>query len=447
VLESEEVILPITPPRRHRIRQLLGTVTAAALGLAIALAPATIAPAHSIRLADLSALDPSTMKESIQSLVMEYKVSEAEALRRLALQRTSALLDEQLLARFPDSYGGMWIDQAGGGILMIASTDPAGLGVVLQDLPDREHMKVVGVRHSRKVLQAAADRIMAVEGRVTMVTKAAGRPEVSFDVTATVDDMRNAVLVTGPRAAKYTASGLEHGHGLATGTVLVDTAWESITDDVCTIGSCTPPMRGGLRLDLYSSLSSSYTGFCTNGFNVHSSNGWQWTVTAGHCLTNANYTRHGNWVGAERWDTYVGDYYPYDGAVMPYVVSGGVNYAEYWLNGYAKNRVFYTGSTSMFPIYGMYTYDQIKVGWAACHTGAGFYGTKCGTVRSKDGGIRMNFTTQSGDSGGPLFSQVDNRAYAILKGHTSTDSYYSALSVLLNRAYATSGLTFSINTA
>ncbi len=64
-------------------------------------------------------LDPALMIETIDYLTKEYGITTAEAMRRLELQRTSALLDEELLKSHPDSYGGMWIDHAGGGVLVV----------------------------------------------------------------------------------------------------------------------------------------------------------------------------------------------------------------------------------------------------------------------------------------------------------------------------------------
>ncbi|WP_305788202.1 hypothetical protein [Symbioplanes lichenis] len=135
--------------------------------------------------------------------------------------------------------------------------------------------------------------------------------------------------------------------------------------------------------------------------------------------------------------------------VAPYVVTGGVNYATYWLNGQPANRVWDTNVSPLFPITGMYTYSQIGVGWVACHTGATSLNTRCGTVTGKNGGIVTNICTRPGDSGGPLFSEVDNRAYGVLSGTTNEDicsgSHFSPLSVIFAAAQAKSGISFAVN--
>jgi streptogrisin C len=405
-------------------RRWLGAIALITVGLGIGVVPAAAAAAEPIRLATQEPLDPALMGATIEYLTKEYGITTAEAMRRLELQRTSALLDEELQKSYPDSYGGMWLDHDNGGVLVVGATDPAVIQAALREAPDYAHMRVNRVARSLAFLQASAAKIMAVEGAVRREQTGDDPPETTFDVIASVDEVTNTVLVTGPHASKYSSGGLEQAHTLSAGTVTLSTAWPSVIDDACYIRGCEKPMRGGVQLQLYQSLSGSAGGNCTNGFNVRSSNGWQWTVTAGHCLKNANYTRHnGSWVGAERWDTFVGTHYGYDGAILPYVVTGGVNYATYWLSGRPDYYVFATGVSSAYPIRGMYTYSQIKVGWAACHTGAGYNGTRCGRVVGKDGSIRMSFATQNGDSGGPLFSQVDQRAYGILKGHSGTSGY------------------------
>jgi len=430
---------------RHRP---FGAFVAVVVGIAATLVSGTAASAYAIQLAAQPALDPADMVETVAALRKDYNISVGEAMRRLELQRTSAALEEALYKAQPDTYGGMWLDQAAGGTLVVRATDVDVVRSAVREVPDAIHIRVVQANHSRRALEAAAARIMAVEGKVERRMTATGQPEIDFDVVATVDDVRNVVAVQGPRAAKYTARGIEGARGLAAGTVLVDTFWPKLTEGACHIVGCVPPMRGGIKAWRHTSLSSlSTTAYCTTGFNLNG-NGWQWSITAGHCLRGSyNYTRNaGEWIGAERADTFVGDYYPYDGAIMPYVVTPTRNYAEYWLpSSFARNAVFNTGVTSMFGISKMYTHDQIKVGWAACHTGAGYNGTRCGTVRDKTSGIAMSFLTQGGDSGGPLFSQVDHSAYGINQGYGVNWSYYSPISVLLNRAFALSGITFRVN--
>ncbi|HEX6469749.1 MAG TPA: hypothetical protein VF069_11690 [Streptosporangiaceae bacterium] len=45
-------------------------------------------------------------------------------------------------------------------------------------------------------------------------------------------------------------------------------------------------------------------------------------------------------------------------------------------------------------------------------------GTRCGRVTSTDVGINTDICARDGDSGGPLFSELDSAAYGILEGNT-----------------------------
>jgi len=409
------------------------------------------------------------VRESVDYLTKEHGISQAEALRRLELQRTSADLDTKLAAVFPDTYGGMWLDQVGGGTLVINATKPAEISAALKALPERAHITVAPVAHSRRVLEADAKAIAATYGDI-----------------ATVDEVTNTVVVhpasaqalqtmaaSGAAAGKIAPSSLaglptEFGalaKGLdsalapytATGRVRVDQTPPAVTHPTCQITACGRPLRAGLEVGISSSLSGSYQTTCTNGFNLHGSNGWQYSMTAGHCLTgNLKYTRHnGIWVGSRNDSTFAGSAYPWDGAITPYVVTGGTNYAEYWLTNPPRNRVRFNSDNWSFPILGSYTYEQIKVGWSTCLTGATSGGTRCGVVTAKDGGIVTDSCVKFGDSGGPVFSQVDHKAYAIISkvsqgGGTSCPlgvrSYNSPLSKVFSNATSGSGITFGVNT-
>jgi streptogrisin C len=141
--------------------------------------------------------------------------------------------------------------------------------------------------------------------------------------------------------------------------------------------------------------------------------------------------------------------YPTDGALMPYVTSPQ-NYAVYW----KPNNWVIAGSNTQFPIRGSYTYDQIGVGWAVCMDGA-TSGHRCGHVTGKAGGIITDICEQHGDSGGPLFSEVDNKAYGMVDWDTTTDnscpsgyrSYHTAIQSLYNYAWGYQHITFKVKTS
>jgi streptogrisin C len=78
-----------------------------------------------------TSLDPKKVSASIQYLTATYKVSEAEALRRLELQNDAQKLDATLRKEHSAEYGGMWLDQDHGGVLNLATTSTAA---ALRDL-------------------------------------------------------------------------------------------------------------------------------------------------------------------------------------------------------------------------------------------------------------------------------------------------------------------------
>jgi hypothetical protein len=166
--------------------------------------------------------------------------------------------------------------------------------------------------------------------------------------------------------------------------------------------------------------------------------------------------------GSRPDDRYWNNDWPrYDWTMLPYQTDGK-NWVGYWLDARGNHNLVHsecTGSSNQpcsggeYQIKGMYTYSQIGIGWIVCGTGsgtevvypktnAGFTpGTRCGHIMSKSVdqgdyydtnsiwgfGIQADICTREGDSGGPLFSQIDGMAYGILSGGptrvpTATDS-------------------------
>jgi len=221
------------------------------------------------------------------------------------------------------------------------------------------------------------------------------------------------------------------------------------------------PMRGGLRLNIKRDGTGGWGG-CTAGFNVRSKGGttynnWAWVLTAGHCVvgktnnTDINHNgypilkQHAPTSGLEK------NSYPYDFVMLPYING---SYSQTWLDNFSgKNRVMKycrnggQDSDSDTPcgtqattadqwITGYHNFGDIHPGWVACasgtasdsanypasyDSGAGdgyLVGTRCGKViSSKDlVGIWTDICARLGDSGGPLFSQIDKTAYGILEG-------------------------------
>jgi streptogrisin C len=409
-----------------------------------------------------TALDPASARESVQYLVETYKVSEQEALRRLELQNDAGKLDELLRRDRGAEYGGLWLDQ-NKGQLVVAMTKPAAAAPYVKAMPDQANVRTQQVQHSLQELTAAKTRIAAKVGAgpdavyLPSVSETENRVVLWERAWVAQEKVaaRAAVAVEADTAHKAAAA----EPGLVVSAVLPEP--NPLSTPNVDLGFCHPlyctnygPMRGGLRLDL--KRDDGTWGGCTAGFNLRSSGGgfpgWGWVLTAGHCMrtkTNNTPTQHnGNDVlnqhGIEK------SAYPYDYAAVGYVDNPA---ASRWLESQTgRNRVLkycrnggkdsdadtpcgaQATSADEF-ITGTHTLAEIKAGFVVCATGsassavnypdsvdsgagAGYLvGTRCGHVLSTDVGINTDLCARPGDSGGPLFSQTDHTALGILEGN------------------------------
>ncbi|WP_084716391.1 trypsin-like serine protease [Saccharothrix syringae] len=416
------------------------------------------------------ALDPGSVTESVRYLVKAFGVSEREALRRLQLQDDATRLDQALRRDAAASYGGMWLDHAAGGVLVVAMTRPADADRLVRALPDRKNVRTQAVRHSLTDLDAARDRVAA---RVGAGPDAVYLPAVSEAENKVVVWERGWVAAD-KRAEQQTRRAA--GDAVAAEAANARAAVEAEPDDLVVTrtlvkpepmatpnvdwGFCHPlyctghgPMRGGLRLDMQ--RDNGTWGGCTAGFNLRSTGGGHpgkaWVLTAGHCMatkTNNTPTQH-NGTPVLQQHGIEKNAYPYDYAALPYVDAATANT---WLEGHTgRNRVLkYCRNGGMDSnvdtpcgeqatsadeyITGTRTLAEIKAGWVVCATGSGsnavnypdsydsgagtgyLVGTRCGRVLSTDVGINTDLCARAGDSGGPLFSQVDHTALGILEG-------------------------------
>ncbi|MEV4843116.1 trypsin-like peptidase domain-containing protein [Micromonospora matsumotoense] len=420
---------------------------------------------------------------SVSYLSDRYRVAPGEAARRLALQELSAPLADTLAARFPGSYAGMWLDQAGGGVLTIAATDPAPVTEAVAGLPDARHVTVVPVRHSRRDLDAAAARLAGTLG----VT--AGR-----DVL--VDERANEVLVLTGDAVPADDARLAGTLGAAG----VPVRARARLDDSAIPKACDPrycakaPMRGGIRLDV--PRDDGTVGGCTTGFNVRAKSGQYYVLTAGHCVVGGRHQRvDDTWhqflgpkvpVGLESTNPVLAENaFPNDYAVLPYAKGATTRWAyprrtvgnapslvNYWC--VADNPACASKGSRDVPITGVTPYGAVQAGWVVCATGSAYTpkageqyvdsgagagylpGTRCGEVIGKaSGGIDVRVCARPGDSGGPLFTESDGRALGILNNGdpgegpcTNPDekNTYAPVSVILDRVNGRTGLGFQIAT-
>ena len=414
------------------------TAIPAALAIALMAAPGH---ANASAAASESALPAGQVAESVNYLTSTYRITTSEALRRLMLQREAPRLNNQLAEQFPDSFAGTWIDQDHGGVLVVGTTQPKAMTDALAGEPLRDHMKIVSVKYPRRNLEQTATLLQT---------------RLAPSIEVTVDDVHDRVVVYGTSLpSRFSALA---GTGIDPGMVVFTPAVQSPEPAACTRATCSPPIRGGVAITMANEDKNHNpipVAGCTSGFDVAGSNGWHYVLTAGHCFleVGANFSLIGStWLG-QKDSRLTSDQYPQDGAIMPFRVIGSTNYVNTWEPaGSPKNRVF-TAKNALYPITGMYTFDQIGVGWVVCAEGA-TRGTNCGTVHDKDtGGIRTDICVQAGDSGGPLYSQVDQRAYGVTQGadnaskcYTGNLSWFSPLSKIFAMATANTGITFGVET-
>lgn len=454
-------------------------------------------PAMAEEQVTLSPQAPLSAKEvagSIAYLRSQYGITEAEALRRLELQRASAELNAKLAEMFPREYGGLWLDQEGGGLLDIAATDVGKIGDAIKGLPDVSHIVRQRVRWPLAELIETRDRLdvtlnSRADPKVRNVEIVADpktnsvlvfqreNAEAAGKSLATVRDVEQAQnrLAAVPKREVVEAIDKENGRAVLKQLVVGppkalqlpgSAPMDTPVSPGCDPRYCSPPMRGGMRLNVlrsqaaptwpYSDYLNAWYGQCSNGFNMGDSRGWVYIMTAGHCTVGqykigVNYTYYTDWtpVSYEVFNFENGptnsnqSTYPRDYSIQPFQVVGSTNYAHYWLVPYARSLVmswcWWSSSTwqgcadGSFYIHGYYSYSQIMNGWIVCSTGSGDSssdsgyhsnigyspGTRCGQISGHNGGLLTNICTRHGDSGGPLFSEIDGRAYGILHGGTA----------------------------
>ncbi|HEX6341947.1 trypsin-like serine protease [Umezawaea sp.] len=441
-----------------------------------------------------------SVRGSIAYLVDRYGVSQAEALRRLDLQRVSSHLDKLFKTAFPDNYAGMRIDQDGGGVLRVSFKDPSAATGALADVADRAHVTTERVEHSLADLTAARDRvaqevdagplsaylpaISQAENRVVLWE----REWVAQDTTRLDSPARAGASAAAEADAARRAVAADPGVVVARTLVEPKPLAAQVVDpDQCHPLSCLDqgPMRGGIRLNL--KRDNGTWGGCTVGYNVRSSGGGfagkPWVLTAGHCMatkTNNTPTQH-HGVDVVAQHGIEKNSYPYDYAAVPYVDDAT---AQEWLEGHSERNLVLkcegvggcdTPSTQQITT--VHPLADIIPGWVVCAAGSGSSaadhpaevdsgagagyqpGTHCGQVLSTDVGINTDVCARAGDSGGPLFTEVDRAGLGILEGSQQERSgpcapgelnNYSPLDTILTdlgERVASQGSVFSVITS
>jgi streptogrisin C len=436
-------------------------------------------------------LDPTKVTGSVAYLRQAYGISEEEALRRLILQDTARSLAAKFTSTAADTYGGMWLDQAHGGRLVIASTSPPAADSLLNGIFDRAHIDVHTATYSLQDLEQTQQRLASQLGT--------GPNSVLLPA---ISETTNQVILwrrdwlPGQSAKVNTANQIVRSEG---GKVALKTLPrpKGLFAPHVNVGSCQPlyctgygPMRGGIRLDIQRDDGS--WGGCTSGFNVRATGGsyagQAFVLTAGHCILASRHTHtdqpfhNGDRLLREVSKLAVNSF-PYDFAFMPYT---NATVAKTWLDKWPQRNLVLTTcpknsgtscKSSDLAITGVRPFSGVVSGEILCSSGsasssanypkswdsgsgAGYQpGTHCGRVTGTDVAINTDICTRAGDSGGPLFNEVDGVAYGILEGNRQDregtckqgeNNNFTPVSMILdylNAQPAASGSTFNVITS
>jgi streptogrisin C len=359
--------------RRRRFSMLsrnhFTAILAASVGICIIVSMS--GPANAVvKSLTTSTIDPATVYESMHYLMARYGVSKQEALRRLELQKTADEIDANLRTAIPDEYGGWHLDQAGGGILVVAMTNPGDAAPYVAGLADRAHVATRKVEHSLRELTQVRDRIGkqvhegadavylpvvdGVSNKVVLLRrdwvadeKLAGTWEISSlgKTSERSAAERGQDVAEEKRAAKAAVDAENTKLVVERALPKPGQSYNPFVD----WGFCHPlycpywygPVGGGMRMDIM--RDDGQWGGCTLGYNMRSTgapwNGWAWGLTAGHCVagkTNQAKIQHDGWDiwvqhGLER------NSYPYDYAILPF--NGGAA-SQTWLDNFTgRNRI------------------------------------------------------------------------------------------------------------
>ena len=410
----------------------------------------------------------STALGSITYLTQRYGVSQTEAERRLALQQQSTAVAGLLAQRFPDEFGGLWLDQSAG-VLKANMTDPAKLtGVV-----DPAQVKGVKAIRSLRQLGSAADGIAAAVG-----------PD---NIATVIDPVTNQVVVRTGAQLSISDPRLTAAVAATQGAARIDTTTGMQPAQLkCNPNYCSGPPMLGMRLDI--PRVDTTVGGCSVGMPLRSAvSGALYVLTAGHCVLGTTHAHRDL-----TWHQYLGPRYPvsiedtnallaennpslgHDYAIMPFQDASA---RARWLGlgeGEAESRTYFTGQGPL-RITGFTPLASIQVGWVVCARGSGYTpkpgepivdsgagagyvpGTHCGEITGKSDTITVRICARRGDSGGPLFTEADGKVLGILSGgdprsgpcvpgDTETN-FYAPISRILDRVNSRTGTDYRFELA
>lgn len=300
---------------------------------------------------------------------------------------------------YPDTFAGMYFDNqgaatAGVALKLVASftADPESHRKALEALmPPGSEVDVQQVGHTYRELGA--------------IVRSVPKERAWFEslgvivYSAGIDETRNKVLLGISRDDEDAAKAIAERYGADRLYVFVDSAPQL---DACTRTACPPPWPAGLRINDPDGF------FCTSGFNVRSSSGNWYMLTAGHCPDDHWY-HNGTFMGAT--PAGFNEFQSGSHADIQAFDIAQANHSNSLLTGTKTcNPCSFRTMTSRQ----LYTDDV--VGDTTCISGA-FTGSNCGTLQVRSETYFFaeynaylfeqrvaDYVRTPGDSGGPIFS-------------------------------------------
>lgn len=378
------------------------TTAAVAVGVGVVGGPAA---------AQAPAPEPTASERiAAAQLAADWQISMSEATARVQRQEHVEALARELETGWGTRFGGVWIDHANGGRVVVGDTggSTAFLGAAAS------RYALAGLITTKRVqfgLPALTSAYTALSDGLAAANAQAAQP-ISVALRTELNRVELAVpsAPTAKQRAYATAAAAKYGSALR-----VVTRDERPAAMACpSRNACDRPLQGGVHIHANNGTT------CTGGFNVQGG-GRKWMLTAGHCLYYAGFNPWQYWLtknsnGSNRTFGGAVQYWWYGG-------SAGRDFALISVDNAAENpqpTIF--ADSSGRSITGTST---AVVGLYLCKSGQ-TTGYRCGNVTSTsvtvsytDGVtlrdmIRADIYTCKGDSGGPVFANFS--AYGLLSG-------------------------------
>lgn len=327
--------------------------------------------------------------------------------REVAVQGAVGELQERVANRWPDTFGGLWIDQPTGLVHVAFTRDAAAnVAAVAGTFSAPELLVPVTVGRSYRALKAVQERMIADRGDGRAWPGMTGT-RYAIDV----DQRQNRLVVVTDGHTAETVAALRAAYG----DVRVDATGNG-SPHACTPTDCRWYLRSGLA------TGSSTSANCSTGFSA----AWNgtFTLTAGHCTSSVG------WHGGNLYSTSSG---------WTHVNGGNVDAGKLALSSdsfKAGPWIRVDVNELARKVTSVQFYSQLTVGQWICKSGWRTLYT-CGSVLSRDYSVPASFPTpahtnfmltdmcdQQGDSGAGIY--IGNQAVGLISGGNSNSGCSSS---------------------